>query len=94
MFVHARCAVWAVAKHPNPGPDTPQGVGNYVTDNPSHLGNYVTADNKWDGSADWYDCGEHVARGATNFTEGSVQPPLTEIDVLTSTGDIAYLGNC
>lgn len=48
---------------------------------------------KWDGSTDWYDFGEHVARGVYNFTNGSIRPPLTEIDVRTSTGDIAYLGN-
>ncbi|MCZ8380361.1 hypothetical protein O6P37_15945 [Mycobacterium sp. CPCC 205372] len=47
---------------------------------------------KWDGSTDWYDFGEHVARGVYNFA-GGVQPPISQIDVMTPTGDIAYLGN-
>lgn len=47
---------------------------------------------KWEGSTDWYDFGEHVARGIYNFTHG-IQPKLTQIDVLTSAGDTAYLGN-
>ncbi|MBB2993658.1 ABC-type oligopeptide transport system substrate-binding subunit [Mycolicibacterium iranicum] len=71
-------------------------IGKIESDDPGSVNITLAPESvwigKWEGSTDWYDFGEHVARGVYNFTQG-VQPPLTQIDVLTSTGDIAYLGN-
>lgn len=48
---------------------------------------------KWDGSRDWYDFGEYVARAVYTFARAGGVTSLREVDVYTSTGDLAYLSN-
>lgn len=45
----------------------------------------------WDGSLDWYDFGEYVARSVYNFAHASGVTSLSEIDVYEPDGGIAYL---